>query len=69
MSADAARKECVRHINAAMPLLFFFLYLHGVEVFILENLMAVETFQIVDAIAPGDDLCAGVLASGLHKHR
>jgi hypothetical protein len=45
-------------------LLFFLLHLNGIEVFILEDLMAIQTFQVVYAIAPGDDLGAGVLASG-----
>ena len=50
------------------PLLFLFLDLHGIEVFVLEDLMAIQTFQVVDAISPGDDLGAGVLASGLHNN-
>jgi len=50
------------------PLLFFFLDLHGIEVFVLEDLMAIQTFQVVHAISPGNDLGAGVLASGLHNN-
>jgi hypothetical protein len=50
------------------PLFFFLLDLHGVEIFILEDLMAIQTFQVVHAVSPGDDPGAGVLASGLHNN-
>jgi hypothetical protein len=30
--------------------------------------MAIQTFQVVDAISPGDDPGAGVLARGLHNN-
>lgn len=54
--------------TVAGALLFFFLDLYGVEVLILEDLMAIQTFQVVNAITPGDYLGAGVLASGLHNN-
>ena len=50
------------------PLFFVFLDLYGIEVFILEDQVAIETFQVVHAISPGDDLGTGVLASGLHNN-
>ena len=48
-------------------LFFLFLDFHGFKVFGLEDLATVETFDIIHAISPGDDLGTGVLASGLHN--
>jgi hypothetical protein len=47
-------------------LLFLFLYLDGLEVFRLEDLPAIQTFQVVDSVSPSDDLGADVVASDLH---
>jgi hypothetical protein len=63
-----SRKDSLARMPAPLLFLFFFLDLHGIEVFVLEDLMAIQTFQVVDAISPGDDLGAGVLASGLHNN-
>jgi len=50
------------------PALFlFFLDFHGFKIFGLEDLPAVQTFHIVDAVSPGKNLGAGVLTSGLHN--
>jgi hypothetical protein len=54
-------------LPVAAALFFFFLNLHGFDVFGLEDLLAVQTFQVVHAVSPGDDLGSGMLASGLHK--
>jgi hypothetical protein len=40
---------------------------YGFEIFGLEDLSAVETFDIIHAIAPGDELGSLVFAEGLHK--
>jgi delta-aminolevulinic acid dehydratase/porphobilinogen synthase len=45
------------------------LNLHGLEVFGLEDLAAVQAFYVFDAIAPGYHLCPGVVASRKHKQR
>jgi hypothetical protein len=50
-------------------LLFVLFYLHGFKVFGFEDLEAVQAFDVVDAVAPGDDLGAGMVASGWHKQR
>jgi hypothetical protein len=47
-------------------LFFFFLNFHGFKVFSLENLTAIEAFQVVYAVSAGDDLGAVVVTSGLH---
>jgi hypothetical protein len=56
-------------LPVAAALFFFFLDLHGFDVFGLEDLLAIQTFHVVDAVSSGDDLGAGMLASGLHKQR
>ena len=49
-------------------LLFFFVAgSKGFEVFGLEDLAAIETLDIVHAIAAGEYLGTGVLAGSLHK--
>ena len=50
-------------------LLFVLFYLYGFKVFGLENLAAVQALDVVDAVAPGDDLGAGMVAGGWHKQR
>ena len=47
-------------------LFFVFLHLNGFEVFGLEDLTAVETFEVVYTVSPGDDLGAVVVTSDLH---
>ena len=49
-------------------LFFLFLDFHWFQVFGLENLPAVETFHIVDAVSPGNHLGTGMFTSGLHNN-
>ncbi len=48
-------------------LFLFFLDFHGLKVFSLEDLAAIETFDVVYTVSPGDHLCAGMVTSGLHN--
>ena len=48
-------------------LFFFVLNFHWFEIFIFEDLPAIETFDIIHAVPTGDDLGARVLTSGLHN--
>jgi hypothetical protein len=48
-------------------LVLVFLYFDGLEVFGLEDLTAVQTLHVIDAVTPGNDLGTDVVASGLHK--
>jgi len=50
-------------------LFLFFLDFHGFQVFGFEDLTAVQTFNVVDAVSSGDDLSTGMVASGLHTLR
>jgi hypothetical protein len=50
-------------------LFFVFLDFHGFKVFGFEDLAAVQTFDIIDAVSPGDYLSTGMVASGLHTLR
>ena len=54
---------------AGTELFLFILDFDGFKVFCLENLTAIQTFDVVDAVSPGNDLSMGVVASGLHKQR
>jgi len=56
-------------LTHAWRLFFFFLDFHGFKVFGFEDLAAVQTFNIVDAVSPGDYLGTVVVASGLHTLR
>jgi hypothetical protein len=47
--------------------LLFFLDFQGFKVFGLEDLTAVETFHVIDAVSPGQNLGTGVVANGLHN--
>ena len=49
--------------------LFFFVFLdfHGIKVFCLENLTAIQTLQVVHAVSSSNDLGAGMLTRGLHN--
>ena len=49
-------------------LFFVVLYFNGFEIFGFENLPAVETLDVIDAIAPGNDLGSIVIAGGLHTN-
>lgn len=51
--------------KAGLFLVFF--YYNRLKVFSFKNLAAIETFDVVYAIAPGDDLGAGMITGGLHK--
>ncbi|MBV9506019.1 MAG: hypothetical protein JO323_13545 [Acidobacteriia bacterium] len=55
------------HANAWQELLFVFFDLDRFEVFSFENLAAIETFHVVHAIAPGDDLRAVMITGDWHK--
>jgi hypothetical protein len=48
-------------------LFFLFLDLYGFQVFVLEDLPAIETFNVVDPVSTGDYLGARVLTSGFHN--
>jgi hypothetical protein len=48
-------------------LFLFFFDLHGFKVFGLENLAAIQALDVIHAVAPGDDLGTGMVASGLHN--
>jgi len=50
-------------------LFLVFFDFHRLKVFGLENLPALEAFDIFHAIASGNHLGTGVVASGLHKQR
>jgi hypothetical protein len=45
-------------------LFLFFFDLDGLKVFGLEDLTAVETFDVLHAVAAGNHLCAGMFTSG-----
>ena len=48
-------------------LFLFFFHFHRFKVFSLEDLTAIETFHVVDAVPSRKNLGPGVLASGLHN--
>ena len=48
-------------------LLLFFFDFDGFQVFGFEDLAAVETFHVVDAVSSSNHLGAGVVTSGLHN--
>ena len=50
-------------------LFLFFLDLHGLEIFGFEDLPAIQAFEVVHAVASGNHLGTGMVASGLHKQR
>src|SRR5579864_1478677 len=50
-------------------LFLFFLDFHWLKVFGLENLPAIEAFDVIHPVSSGDDLGTIVLASGLHNQR
>ncbi len=50
-------------------LLVFFLHRNWLKVLGFENLAAVETFHVVDAVSSRNDLGAGMLTSGMHRQR
>lgn len=53
-----------------MPTLFFvFLHFDRFQVFGFKYLAAIQTFEIIDAIATGNNLGTGVIASGRHIQR
>jgi hypothetical protein len=54
---------------AVGKLLFVLFHDDRFEVFSFKNLAAIETFDVVYAIAAGDDLGAVVVTGGLHKQR
>jgi hypothetical protein len=57
-----------RRSVAADDLFFVVLYFDGFEIFGFENLPAVETLHVFDALAPGNDLGSIVIAGGLHTN-
>jgi hypothetical protein len=50
-------------------LLFFFVCGDGLQVFGFKNLSAIQALDVVYAIASGNHLGTGMVASGLHKQR
>jgi hypothetical protein len=52
------------HRRRAILLLLDF---QGLKVFGLEDLTAVETFHVIDAVSPGQNLGTGMVANGLHN--
>jgi hypothetical protein len=48
-------------------LFFLILNFHRLEIFIFEDLAAIETFNVIDPVSTGDYLGARVLTSGLHN--
>jgi len=48
-------------------LFFLILNFHGLEIFVFEDLAAIETFNVIHPVSPGDYLGARVLTSGLHN--
>jgi hypothetical protein len=48
-------------------LFFLILNFHGFEIFVFEDLPAIETFNIIHTVSAGDYLGARVLTSGLHN--
>jgi hypothetical protein len=55
--------------HATGELLLFILHGHGFKVFGLEDLAAIETFQVFHAVSSGDYLGTGVITSRLHNQR
>ena len=55
--------------HADGALFLFFLDFDGLEVFGLEDLAAIQAFDVFDAVASGNHLGTGMVASGLHKQR
>jgi hypothetical protein len=50
--------------------LFLFLFnFDRFKVFALEDLAAIETFHVIDAVSSRNELGAGMVAGGLHKQR
>jgi hypothetical protein len=55
--------------HAAGELLLFILHWDGFKVFGLEDLAAIETFQVFHAVSSGDYLGTVVVTSRLHNQR
>jgi hypothetical protein len=51
-----------------MRLFLFFVYGDGLQVFGLKNLPALQAFDVVYAVSPGNHLGTGMVASGLHNN-
>ena len=56
-------------LRRGADLFFVFLDFHGFKVFCLENLTAIETFHVIDAVSTGDHLGTSVFTSGRHNKR
>ena len=54
--------------NHSADLFVVVLYFDGFEIFGFENLPAVEALDVIDAVAPGNDLGSIVIAGGLHTN-
>jgi len=52
-----------------MPGGVLFLDFHRFKIFRLEDLAAIEAFDVIYSVSPGNYLGAGMVASGLHKQR
>jgi len=55
------------HGRRGLILVFFDDY--GFQVFGVEYLPAIQAFDVIHPVSPGNDLCTVVLASGLHNQR
>jgi hypothetical protein len=53
--------------SAGGSVLVVVFYLDRFKVFGFKNLAAIETFDVIDAIAAGDNLGVVVITGGLHK--
>jgi len=53
--------------RSVRSLFFVFVDLYRFEIFGLEDLLAVEAFDIIDTLSAGDHLCSGMVTSGLHS--
>jgi hypothetical protein len=68
--ADGSRvRQNPTPFTSLLLLIFFFLNGYRFEVFGIEDLAAIEAFNVFHSVAPGNDLGTGVLTSGLHKAR
>lgn len=69
LQGPRAERAGARHwwTREALTLLLFFVYLHGFEIFGLEDFPAIEAFEVIDTVPTGDHLGAGMVTSGLHN--
>jgi hypothetical protein len=67
-SAKALRPSRLRVDKVPAGILFLVvLDFHGFKVFGFEDLAAIQTFDVIDAVSAGDDLGAVMVTNGQHK--